>query len=135
MRVFADTSYWIAIFDPKDDLHEKALKVAQRLSTAEIVTSEMVLGEFLNSFASSGRVLRERVARSVEALRRSQQVTVTSQTPEQFEDALRLYQQAKDKDWSITDCASFNIMRDIGISIAIAYDRHFEQAGYKALLR
>lgn len=36
---------------------------------------------------------------------------------------------------SITDCASFCIMQQQGIQEALAYDRHFEQAGFIALLR
>ncbi len=40
-----------------------------------------------------------------------------------------------DKEWSITDCASFEVMQARGISEALARDLHFEQAGFVALLR
>ncbi len=53
-EVFADTGYWIALFDPKDELHEKAKAVSQSLGQVIIVTSEMVLTEFANYFARRG---------------------------------------------------------------------------------
>jgi len=39
-----------------------------------------------------------------------------------------------DKDWSLTDCISFIVMEEHGITEALTGDRHFEQAGFRALL-
>jgi predicted nucleic acid-binding protein len=58
-----------------------------------------------------------------------------SQTPELFRDALALYQHRPDKSWSLTDCASFLIMDRQQIAEALTHDRHFEQRGYRTLLR
>jgi uncharacterized protein len=49
-----------------------------------------------------------------------------------IDEALQLYH---DKEWSHTDCASFRVMEKEGIGEALTYDRHFEQAGFKALMR
>jgi predicted nucleic acid-binding protein len=43
--------------------------------------------------------------------------------------------QRKDKAWGLVDCASFLSMQERGISQALAYDEHFKQAGFVALLR
>lgn len=40
-----------------------------------------------------------------------------------------------DKDWSLTDCISFMIMTENAMKEALTGDRHFEQAGFVALLR
>jgi predicted nucleic acid-binding protein len=40
-----------------------------------------------------------------------------------------------DKEWTLTDCTSFVVMRDMEISEALTADRHFMQAGMTALLR
>ncbi len=40
-----------------------------------------------------------------------------------------------DQEWSLTDCISFIVMQQRGISPALTYDHHFEQAGFEALLR
>ena len=50
-RVFADTGYWIALLNPRDDLHQKASATSRDYTPNQIVTSEMVLTEFLNSFS------------------------------------------------------------------------------------
>jgi len=135
MRAFADSSYWIALLNPHDDLHQKALTLARRFAEHQIVTTEMVLVEILNGFASSGEYMRGKAIQVVDALRSNRQVIVIPQTTHQFENALLRYRRATDKSWSITDCASFDIMEQSSISAAITHDRHFEQAGFTALLR
>jgi predicted nucleic acid-binding protein len=48
---------------------------------------------------------------------------------------LLMYSTHTDKEWGITDCISFAIMRERGITDALTADHHFEQAGFIALLR
>lgn len=62
-------------------------------------------------------------------------VEVLPQTSIQFREAYGLYKRMADKEWSLTDCASFEIMKARGITEALAHDHHFEQAGFTALLR
>ena len=52
-----------------------------------------------------------------------------------FTRGLALYKERTDKEWSLTDCISFVIMRDLKLSAALTADRHFEQAGFMALLK
>jgi uncharacterized protein len=40
-----------------------------------------------------------------------------------------------DKRWSLTDCISFVVMQERGLTEALTADRHFEQAGFSILLR
>ncbi len=132
-RIFADTSYWMALVNPRDQIHQKAVSVSQRLSSESLLTTEMVLVEVLNSFSDS--LYREAVGRMVASLRQDQNLTIMPQTPAQFESALQRYQQAADKSWSLTDCASFEVMEAENIEAALTHDRHFVQAGFEALLR
>lgn len=134
MTLFADSSYWIALLNPSDELHSKAINLAQRFSAAAIVTSEMVLVEVLNSFSNRGPHLRKLVGNAVEALLRNRSVTVVPHTSEHFKIAMQLYVRMVDKSWSVTDCASFEIMQAERISAALTHDRHFAQAGYDVLM-
>jgi predicted nucleic acid-binding protein len=134
-QIFADTSYWIALLNPRDELHDKAVKVTRKVSPGQIVTSEMILTELLNSFSDGGPRVRRAVASAVDALRIKQDVRVIPQTAEQFEGALRRYKKTADKSWSLTDCASFAIMETEHIQAALTHDRHFAQAGFDTLLR
>ena len=57
------------------------------------------------------------------------------QTAAQFRVAVERYAERPDQTWSLTDCASFIVMEERGITDALAHDRDFEQAGFTALLR
>lgn len=47
---------------------------------------------------------------------------------------LKLYEARLDKSWGLTDCISFVVMADQGLTDALSGDLHFRQAGYRALL-
>jgi predicted nucleic acid-binding protein len=66
--VFADAGYWIALFNPRDQLHDKAVVAAQATQERPIVTSQMVLTEFLNHYASVGEPFRQRAVQVVRSL-------------------------------------------------------------------
>jgi uncharacterized protein len=133
--VFADTGYWIALLDPQDTLHTKAIHQSNILARSQICTSEMVLTEVLNHFSKRGNFMRYAAAALIESLQVNDSVTVIFQSDDIFQRALDLYKQRPDQAWSHTDCASFCIMQQQGILEALAYDKHFEQAGFIALLR
>jgi len=132
-QIFADTSYWIGLVNPRDQIHQKVIKITQQLFSVRLLTTEMVLGELLNSFSDSP--FRRAVAGMVLKLRNDRNVRIVPQTSEQFESALRRYKQAADKSWSLTDCASFEVMESEQIQAALTHDQHFAQAGYETLLR
>lgn len=133
-RVFADTGYWIALLNSHDELHQKASAVSRDYGLDQIVTSEMVLTEFLNSFSDYGSHLRQVSAKAVDSLR-SSKVVIIPQTSQLFTDALQRYRAMADKNWSLTDCASFLIMEKQQMTTALTHDRHFIQAGFQAMLR
>lgn len=131
--VFADTGYWEAVLNPSDRLHAKAQEASAALGKVRLLTTEMVLDELLA--ALSKVPVRPFAIRGVEAIRSNPNVEVVPQTSLQFSTAFDRYRSMADKEWSLTDCASFNVMRERGLTDALAHDRHFEQAGFVALLR
>ena len=136
MRViFADTGYWVALLNPHDDLHSKAMSLSKSLQPIHIVTSEMVLAEVLNDFSDRGNYFRQAAINLMKSLYESPNITVIAQTSQQFQTALNLYEQRPDKAWSQTDCVSFKIMEEYKILEALAYDKHFAQAGFIPLMR
>ena len=52
-----------------------------------------------------------------------------------FEQGVEFYHRRPDKAWPLTDCISFVVMTDLGIREALTGDHHFEQAGFRALLK
>jgi len=93
----------------------------------------MVLAELLA--ALSKVPVRPYAIGGVDRIRANPNVEVVPQTSIQFANAYGLYRSRPDKEWSLTDCASFELMRERGLTDALAHDVHFEQAGFVALLR
>ena len=89
--VFADTGYWIAIVNPKDELHHKAKSLTKVLMLLPIVTSEMVLTELLNAFSKEGSQFRRAAFMLIEKLKSNPNIEIVSQTTELFGSALELY--------------------------------------------
>ena len=79
-NVFADAGYWIALVNPQDDLHQRAKEVSASLGPVRYTTSEMVLTEFLNSFANKGEHLRKVAVALLERLRENPNTTIVPQT-------------------------------------------------------
>lgn len=121
--VFADTGFWIAIINPRDSLHATACAIADSMRGRRIVTTQMVLTEFLNDMASRGTHLRSAAFRIVKQIQDNSDTTVVPQSDIQFTSALSLYAERTDKAWSLTDCASLLVMGASGISEALTYDK------------
>jgi len=134
-RIFLDTSYLIAVIDRGSDLHQRAEELSQELGVFAAVTSEMVLTELLNYFCERGSYLRHIAATIAAGLPAKPNTEIVPQTPEQFRQALELYQKRMDKGYSLTDCASMLIMEERKIKDVLTHDKHFTQAGFNALLR
>ena len=134
-EVFADTGYWIAMLNPGDGLNARAREVSSTLQNETIVTTEMVFTELLNHESRAGANKRRLTAQAVTTWTARTLVEVVPQTSEQFQRALELYRARPDHAWSLVDCASFIVMEERGITEALAFDRHFQQAGFTALLR
>ncbi len=134
-KIFLDTFYLQALADSSDNAHKLAVEITDTLGEFRGVTSEMVLTELLNALCGRGEYLREAALRIVDELRFDSKVEIIPQTTEQFAQALKFYRQRRDKNYSLTDCASMLIMRKQEIRDALTFDRHFQQEGFNALLR
>ncbi len=129
---FVDTHYLLALVNSRDKHHAAAIRLSQG-KAGRLVTTTWVLVEFadaLSSIVSRSRARAFLAQISSEAVRR-----VVPPTREQFESALDRYAQRPDKEWSLTDCLSFLLMEERGICEALTADHHFEQAGFRALMR
>jgi len=132
---FADTGYDTALLNPEDDLHSEARVLAMEVGSRRIVTTDLVLIEYLNDFSGRGSEFRRMAVELVDATRKDPKVEIVPLSGALFEMSYQLYRDRTDKDWSLTDCASFLVMKERGLIDVLAYDVHFEQAGFKALLR
>ncbi len=134
-EVFVDTQFLVAALHPRDELHDKAIEEQQRVTRARLVTTEFVFVELHNFFAEYGEALRAAAARVVDEWSAKTSVVVVPAARVAFLKALERYKARADKGYSLTDCHSMLVMEDRGITEVLTYDEHFEQAGFRALLR
>ena len=134
-EVFADTGYWIAVTIHTDALHGVAIDLASRLRSHRIITTEAIFVEVLDHASKLGPYWRRLTANLVQNTMQDSRIEILPQTSNLFADAVAFYSARLDQRWSLTDCMSFVVMRERGITQALAYDRDFEQAGFTALLR
>lgn len=129
---FVDTGYWIAFFNAGDNLHERAVALARRLE-GPLVATTIVLVEVADGLASAS--VRHLATRFLARARADPNLEIVALTPDLLDRAIERYVTRSDKEWGLTDCISFVVMEDRGIREALAYDQHFVQAGFRALLR
>lgn len=129
--VFVDTSYWVGLFSQNDQHHDDAKKISAELKKMRVVTTELVLTEFLNAMSNKGASLRSAAVKIVKGLRHSAQVVDYNQTL--FIPAFSDYEKFADKDWGLVDCTSFILMREKKIDTAVTFDGDFKQAGFQTI--
>src|SRR5258707_5356 len=129
--VFVDSFYFIAYLNERDADHQRAVTFSASY-TGAMVTSCWIITELADAFADRAR--RDQVISLIGKLREDPKLRVVPPTQELFERGWPLYSDRPDKDWSLTDCISFVVMQDEGLTEALTGDHHFEQAGFKPLL-
>lgn len=133
--IFADACYWIALVNRNDQLHAAATAAQAEFGTRGLLTTDEILNEVLTYYCKRGEYLRAIAANVVDAIRADAHVEVVPQTRTSFDDAFALYKNRNDKEYSLTDCRSFCLMRERECSESLTDDGHFEQEGFVALLR
>lgn len=129
---FADTFYFVALSNPRDAAHERAV-VWTTAFAGRLVTTAWVLTEYANHMSDPAN--RQEFLDTVRDLRASAAVVIVPADEALWDDGLRLFAGRPDKRWSLTDCISFVVMQREGIAEALTGDHHFEQAGFVALLK
>jgi predicted nucleic acid-binding protein len=134
-EVFADTFYWIAFTNIQDTAHERAKAFVRATAPRLIITTEVVLTEYLNYFAAWGPDFRRTATANIQNMRTSCTVRIVPQSVASFQAGLALYQSRLDKGYSLTDCISMQTLRREDLTEALTDDRHFVQEGFRALFR
>ena len=130
--VFIDTSHLLALALNQDAHHEIALRL-QLSYEGRMVTTDYVLVEFADALC--GGKLRSLAIQGIEELLGDPLVDVVPANRQILASGMGLFRSRLDKGWSLTDCMSFVVMKERDIAEALTTDHHFEQAGFKALLR
>lgn len=131
-RYFADSFFFFAWWNRRDHAHGR---VGEFLAGffGHLVTTRWVLMEVADGLASTPA--RRQIRTLFADLESDPLVSIVESSDRLYQRGLSLYDSRPDKEWSLTDCISFAAMREEGLSEALSGDRHFEQAGFVALLK
>jgi predicted nucleic acid-binding protein len=129
--VFADSYYWLALINPRDQAHQEALTLSQSLSEPLVTTAWVLteVGDAMHEPANRPtfiRLMRDIVADAA--------TTLVPADQQLFDRGVTLYAARHDKSWSLTDCISFVVMEDLGLTDALTGDGDFAQAGFRKLM-
>ncbi|MCB2264128.1 MAG: PIN domain-containing protein [Candidatus Thiosymbion ectosymbiont of Robbea hypermnestra] len=130
--IFLDTGYVLTLLNSRDEFHDQALQLADEIDS-QLITTEAILTEVGNALAKP--LWRELAVNALNELRDDEGVEILSVSPDLFSKASKFYSSRMDKEWGLTDCISFIVMEEKKLTDALTTDHHFEQAGFKALLR
>jgi predicted nucleic acid-binding protein len=111
-----------------DAYHEQAMQI---VLPGPLVTSQAVQIEVMDALCE--RRVRALASRFWTESNGDPELVIIPLDQDLLVRAADLYQSRDDKDWSMTDCVSFEIMRQRTISDALTADHHFEQAGFRCL--
>ena len=125
-KVFLDTAFVYALINTRDDWHGRAVQWQARLAAEcrPLLTTEFVLMEIGDGLAALR--FRSQATQILLTLRSSALVEVVPASARLVEEAFTLYRARNDKDWGLTDCSSFVVMRERGLSDALTMDHHFQ---------
>jgi predicted nucleic acid-binding protein len=129
--VFADTSYFLALLGPADQYHQQAV-VWSRALRRPLLTTEYIVLEVGNSLIRGAD--RGLFVAFFARLRADPRTEIVPADVERLNAGVDLFTAHADQTWSLTDCISFSVMARRNLSDALTADRHFEQAGFRALL-
>jgi len=97
-----------------------------------LVTTDIVLFEIGNALTKK---FKEEYIQLINQFQLSDEVQIIYSDAKLFQNAFDIYKSYEDKLWSLVDCLSFYIMTELKITEALTSDKHFEQAGFIALMR
>ena len=132
--IFVDTGAWYAAEVEDDVNHVAARKFLTQLSRGVHgvpITSDYVLDEAMTLLRTKRGL--SAATSFADKIRSSSSIRIAWAGDSLFERGLEVFRKSEGRAWSFTDCTSFALMKQLSISEAFAFDRHFGEAGFAVL--
>jgi uncharacterized protein len=134
-KIFLDTSFLFAYYNADDEYHKIALDIAgDAINCKIVIISDYIFDELITLLLN--RISKSKAIEVCDNLFndiKSGDITLIRVNDKVFEDAIRIFIQFRDKEWSFTDCTSYVIMKNVNITKAVSFDEHFRQFGIEIL--
>jgi predicted nucleic acid-binding protein len=129
--IFADSSFWIAVYNRRDDQHARAVLLAKRHAAGPFVLTNHVRGETWTYLVR--RTTHRDAVDFLDGLERSPRTRIEFVSRDLENEALRWLRQHDELEYSFVDATSFAVMRAMRIRDALAFDEDFSAAGFRVL--
>ena len=131
--VIVDTGYWIALFDSRDTKHAVAKSNSKTLlQNYRLYLTDFIIFETI-TYLNCSIERHDLALRFLEKVKEPM-LTIAPVDEDVKKEALELFKKYSDKSLSVTDCASFVIMKEKGVQQYAGFDDHFKQMGYTCVL-
>ncbi len=132
--VFVDTGGFYALLVKNDEWHARAGRLLNELRAGRgrLVTTDYVLDE--TATLLKARRVPQQAEKLFDLVERSERLVLEWTDPERFAAARAFFLRHADHEYSFTDCTSYTLMAELGLSRALTADRHFKEAGFTPLL-
>ena len=134
--VFLDTGGLVTLFNVDQENHEIAKSIFGKFidTGVELFTTSFVLEELVTLSRCREKVEVTEIFGFLHKLYTSG-LNVIEVGRDRFSNGLVLMHKFKDQFFSMTDCISFVVMKELKISDAFTTDKHFTIAGFNNLLK
>lgn len=134
MKIFIDTSAWVALENKKDIHYYEAIAFKEEIKTKHyrLYTSNFIMDEtYTLLLANIGYEKTIEFARRIKELKNKGLLHIIQVTENIEEAGWIIFERFnKDKFWSFTDCTSKAIMEILDINESFSFDKDFEQMGF-----
>ncbi len=132
MKVFVDSYAFIGWINTLDSSHA-IVNNFMATYRGRFITTEWILMELADGL--SHRSVRAKTLELIRRVRTNRLFEIVPYGTPIYQDGYDLFAARPDKDWSLTDCISFAVMDQRGLTDALTGDHHFEQAGFRAIFK
>ncbi|NJL39764.1 MAG: type II toxin-antitoxin system VapC family toxin [Leptolyngbyaceae cyanobacterium RM1_406_9] len=134
-KIFVDTSAFAALADNKDDNHAKAVAFNRGVQGITLITSNYVLDELHTLLLiNAGYLKTVQFKARLDLLITERLLRIVWISEALAEQTWNIFEQFNtDKQWSFTDCSSYVVMKNQGITEVFTFDHHFSQMGFTRL--
>lgn len=131
--LFADTSFFVAYHNSKDENHGAAQSLVQGFEGFPIllVTTDYVFDEVMAVQLVRGNKLI--AVQSGRAILEDPHIEILRIDEDLFNEAWEVFHGFQDKEWSFTDCTSYVLMKKLNIETGVSFDRHFRQFSIRVI--
>ena len=131
--IFADTFYWIALLSPRDTWHLRVIEWSQSNPHVSLVMTDGIVDEIFAHFSKQGDIMRVKAVELYHSILDDPSIQLISYHQELRKLGIELYASRLDKGYSLTDCISMMVMKQMGIYEILTHDKHFAQEGLTIL--